>query len=902
MNPTPSLVQRRCAHFASQLLALVLIAADPLTARAQTAAAPAASGPVVDLPTFNVRTEKDEGYIAADTISGGRLSTNVLKTPSDLTVLTREFLDDIGANNLHEAGVWLTNSTVTPPTERDFGASVGFRGLPSGNSTRNYFYYPTTADDYIVERLEGSRGPNAIIYGDALSGGQYNILIKRATFTKDFTKATVRLDSEGSRRVTVDSNQVLGKQLAVRFNGVAQQRRTWVDAFKDDRYAGHLTGSYRPWRGSEIRGEVEFGYSNVSVINANFTDSASLWDRLTTVDAPLTAAPAASTGLSRFTADQLVISPSFGGVINLRNFARTSGTNLRVNDVTRALFPAMTPLPRRSFSAQPPDATLGTHFRTLSLFAEHTFDNKLTVEIAVQDHSVNRKGVNATWGNVLIDVNSVLPDGRPNPNFRKVYSEGSIVNAGETPNYVTNSRVAAAYPLEVAGIRQTFSAVAQRRVNVFEPEYFRFSRTNGAVLDVRNAANVVNFRQYWDAPTAALLFPTSPDAAGNQYGWVKSRDTREYSTLESLQLNTIGEYFGDKLTVIGGYRRDIFDFDSRNIATFDAAGYPATDAHNIKHARVDTKSIGATYFPIPSLGVYVARSEGFAPNTLNFPDVTGAFSIPLTTNVGRSAGLRFRLLDGKVVGSAGYYESVEADRPAQASGSSVNQIWLDLGLPAQQIGGGAFTTFLDTFDYKAHGWELDLTANLSRDFKLKFNVAFPTTEQNNGFPRSKAYYDANIAQWRAGANDLNNPNRARIASNIAAFEAILSGTADGRSVNATYKYRANLFGTYRVASGPLKGLRLGGGANLFGRQLISNQVNLPYDYIFQDQYVTATATLGYGVKLFGRPVDLQLNVTNLFDYAKPVYSGTATFNGVAYLSNYSYVEPRRVMLTVGTSF
>jgi len=863
----------------------------------------AATAPdVVKLPTFNVRTEKDEGYIAADTISGGRLSTNVMKTPSDLTVLTREFLDDIGVGNLNEAGLWLTNSNVTPATERDFGASIGFRGLPSGNSTRNYFYYPTTADEYIVDRLEGSRGPNAIIYGDALSGGQYNILIKRASFTKDFTKATLRIDSEGSSRVTVDSNYILGKKLAVRFNGLAQQRRTWIDDFKDDRYAGDITGSYRPWKGAEIRGEAEFGYSKVSVINANFTDSASLWDGLTTVSGPLTASPAASTGLARFTTDQLVISPSFGGVINMLNFARTSGTGLRVNDATLAAFPKMPALPRDSFSAQPPDAMLRTHYRTFALFAEQTFDSGLTVEIGVQDHSVNRKGVNQGWGNVFVDVNSVLPDGRPNPNFKKLYSESTIVNSGETPNYVTNIRIAAAYPLEFKGGRQTFSAVAQRRINVFEPEYFRYSRVNGSVADVRNAANVVNFRQYWDAPNTALLYPASTDSSGNRYDWVMSRDTREYSTLDSIQLNTIGEYFQEKLTVIGGYRRDKFDFDSRNIATFTAAGYPATVAHNIKHARIDTKSIGATYFPIPSVGVYVARSEGFAPNTLNFPDINGVFSIPLTTNIGRSAGLRFRLLEGKVVGSVGYYDSVEADRPAQNSASSVNQIWVDLGLPAKQVGGGAFTTFLDTFDYKAHGLELDLTANLSRDAKLKFNIAFPTTEQNNGLPRAQAYYDANIAQWRAGAADVTNPNNARIAQNIAAFETILSGTANGRGVNGTYKYRANIFGTYRIPSGALKGLRVGGGANFFGRQLISNQVGRPYDYIFQKSYLVTTATMGYGLKMFRRPVDLQLNVTNLFDYSEPVYNGTATFSGVAYLNGYSYVEPRRVMLTVGTTF
>jgi outer membrane receptor for ferric coprogen and ferric-rhodotorulic acid len=889
----------------ASLIALVssLLWSTPLCT-AQTPKPSAAAEETIELPTFRVLTEKDVGYIAGDTISGGRLSTNVLKTPSDLTVLTREFLDDLGVGNLNEAGLWLTSSTVTPATERDFGATIGFRGLPSGNSTRNYFYYPTTADEYIVERLEGSRGPNAIIYGDALSGGQYNILIKRASLNKDFTRVAVRTDSEGSYRSTVDTNWRANKQLAVRFNGLWQQRRTWQQAFKDDRIAGDLTGSVQPWKGAELRGEVEFGYSKVSVMNATFTDGYSNWDGITTVSAPLTANPSSTTGLSRNSADQLTASPSFG-LINLINFARTGGTGLRINDITTGITTTRTkiqPLPRRGFNAQPADAYLGTHFRTLSAFFEQTFFEKLTVELAVQDHAVNRKAWNTSWSNAQTDVNRVLPNGAANPNFGKMYSETTLGGSGETPNFVTSYRAAAAYPLDFAGQRQTFSVVAQRRINVFDPVYFGFRRINGTVLDTRNSANAVNFRQYWDAPNDRLYVPPLQDASGNKFDWVMNRDTHEYSTLDSIQANTIGSYWGNRITLIGGYRRDVFDFDSRNILTFDAAGYPATTSHNLKYAKVDTNSLGFTFFPIPSIGVYASRSVGFAPNTLNFPDIYGVFSIPLTTNLANSAGLRFNFLGGKLVGSAGYYQSVEADRPTSLSGTGVNRIWVNLNKPAQQIAGGAFGTYLDTFDYKAHGWELDLTANLSREAKLKFNIAFPTAEQNNGYYRTRAYYEANIAEWTAGGANTAIPNASQIRSDIASIETTLSNAANGRKINGMYKYRANFFGNYELSSGMLKGLRLGGGVNVFGRQLIGNQLTSAFDYIYMKQYFVTTASLGYRVKIYRKPVDIQINVSNLLDFKDPVYSGTGTSGGVVYLNAYSYVEPRRIQLTLSTTF
>ena len=71
-------------------------------ARAQTPAQPA-SGAAEDnritLSPFVVSVDQDKGYAATHSLAGGRISTELIKTPSDVTVLTREFLNDIGAVN-----------------------------------------------------------------------------------------------------------------------------------------------------------------------------------------------------------------------------------------------------------------------------------------------------------------------------------------------------------------------------------------------------------------------------------------------------------------------------------------------------------------------------------------------------------------------------------------------------------------------------------------------------------------------------------------------------------------------------------------------------------------------------------------------------------------------------------
>ena len=54
---------------------------------------------VVELSPFIVSTKGDDGYRAANTLAGTRMNSSLLQTPAAISVLTKEFLDDIGAEN-----------------------------------------------------------------------------------------------------------------------------------------------------------------------------------------------------------------------------------------------------------------------------------------------------------------------------------------------------------------------------------------------------------------------------------------------------------------------------------------------------------------------------------------------------------------------------------------------------------------------------------------------------------------------------------------------------------------------------------------------------------------------------------------------------------------------------------
>jgi outer membrane receptor for monomeric catechols len=123
---------------------------------------------------------------------------------------------------------------------------------------------------------------------------------------------------------------------------------------------------------------------------------------------------------------------------------------------------------------------------------------------------------------------------------------------------------------------------------------------------------------------------------------------------------------------------------------------------------------------------------------------------------------------------------------------------------------------------------------------------------------------------------------------------------------ARHKSRYNVFGVYTFNTKILKGLRLGGGANFFGRSLIGNEVGLPYNYVYAEGYHLVNGQIGYPFK-FGRyKVDVQLNVTNLLDYDQPIYSGLFVQAVGTQSINIPYgqknVWPRSANLTVTIPF
>jgi len=866
------------------------------------------------LSPFTVSSEKDTGYMAADVISGGRLATNLLKTATDVTVLTREFLDDVGANNIQDVQIWLTGSdpaanTVNATNPTDFGTASGYRGLAGTTNTRNYFRNDFAPEEYVTERIEGSRGPNGILYGDATQAGKVNITTKRAAF-RDFTTARLRLDSFGGAGAYLDVNRQFGPQWAARLNMQYMKGEQWYDRSTDDHKGAQFVMSYRPWRGGELRFEVERDIiERTSLRPDSLFDTQSSWDRTTTVAAPLTANPAAGTGLARFTSDTWVYIEGIG-VQNRRNFARTTGTNLStLTDLGegRGNFANMPTLPHREFNINSPLEMVEADQRNYNVTAEQQFDSGLVVEAAFNHSQAVRTGDTLFFSNSYIDVNQVLPDGRPNPNFGKTYSETNGWNPIRTGSYTTSARVAAAYPWRTKWFSQTFSVVAEWRDRLDDfaaQQYFRDNgllAPNGATSSALDNNQRVVIWRYWDQPDAEANLPV--DDANNKYRWVISRDQHSTNELRSIQANMVGSYLQDKLTLVAGIRHDEYKGQTRDVQRRDpVTGAPTQVGGVSSEVNSNTPQLGATYFPIEQVGLYAYKSDGFLPSTINTPKLDGSVAYNLAVSKSWGGGLRFNLLNRRIVGSIGYYDSFEKDRNSQITLATINNVWTAVG----NAGGpnnsivqtGGLAQYTDVSTLNSWGWEAEFTANITRAFRMTVNASFPKTSQTDGLRDTRAYYNANIPLWTQ--------YRATAAVNTAvnAVESLLAGSVNDRPQNGLYKHRFNVFANYTVQNGAFKNLRLGAGANIFGQMLIGNVSNDPFNFVYADAYYLITTSLGYSMKIRGIPVDFNLRMANALDYQEPIYraNSVSTISGVVYRNNYYWPVPRSVQLTTTVRF
>lgn len=201
---------------------LPILAAFPEAAAQKAPEPTAAVEESVTLSPFVLTADRDVGYAATSTLAGSRLKTEFKDVASQVSVMTPEFLADIGAYNNDDAFAYSMNTEtaaeIAGVTAQFFGEGGGgnsaisrTRGLGRTSTTRNFFKTDIPNDVYNTGDggLTIASGPNSILFGLGAPAGiaesRYNVA-HPSRVKRNLTLAT---DANGSRRFAFDYNQPL---------------------------------------------------------------------------------------------------------------------------------------------------------------------------------------------------------------------------------------------------------------------------------------------------------------------------------------------------------------------------------------------------------------------------------------------------------------------------------------------------------------------------------------------------------------------------------------------------------------------------------------------------------------------------------------------------------------------
>lgn len=865
------------------------------------------------------------------------------------------------------------------------------RGGNTALVSQDFFSTPSVPPDrYNAENLTFTRGPNAILFGLGNPAGAFTSSTKRAKFRHAY-QAEVRVDDNGGVRTSVDLNRVLvPNRLALRYAGLHENAEGFRDPSGNEQRRHFLTARYTPFRTTSLRANYEFGELKTLAIRPwPSYDGITPW-----IDAgrPLLATagsgrtpPAGIQNAFGGVAQSLVVTthtpagtvvppmswlnqgrsanPTFPNYPNLATFRSL---------VNPGIFPTKANVVGQG-------ARRDADFRTFGASLEQQIGQNFFLEAAfnrtMSDTIVN-SSLGGQFDRLYVDVNRQLPNGAPNPNVGMLYVD-SFANILPNKFVGTNERLMLSYDLDFAkywpraGVllgRHRLAAFAENGIS--DSWGSQNPSTNVTPLPGANAAigdltNRVIFRYYLDpargATTAGfnaaerypVLFANDPLPARDASGVTPAQvavfgGTSAQTRLITRAVATQSSFWRERLVLTFGLREDTQityrgtqnDFnpwrDSRGI-------YPNPRLFGAKRyfpgSRLEvtgrTHTRGAVLHALPWLSFFANQSNNLQPNATQ-RDLAGRL-LPNQEGDGEDYGLKFNLLQGRVVADVLYYKNYGRNRPdtTVANGlhgnfqNDINAIWTTLAArenktdyltnPYAFIG----SIWPDINTGYSDGYEGSLTANLTPAWRLTVNGSKrgpgKTIERGTLL---RGYLAEYLPQWKGNAAWMSTPlvegtsgggtianAVSRLENTLANFDALAALPTD--SLFAP-EWSTNVITSYDLSSSSrLRGISVGASANIRGPTVIgfaetATGVAIADRPYYAKEFVSTGAWITYRRKLFNKVNwRLQLNVRNVLDENKLFphravdrRDGTGRKDVVIYRLN----EPRTFVLTSTFSF
>lgn len=910
-----------------------------------------ADGDPIKLSVFEVSSEKDFGYAASTAMTGTRTNELLENLPNSISVMTQELLQDLALNNYFDAvdfGMSTENQfndqgTIGAVVGNRSGNQVNIRGLASIRQLRDGFPWYLAADVFNTERIEFSRGPSGLAFGDVDAGGTINIASKRASF-KRRGSVQVRYDNFGTQRYSLDYNQpILPGRLAVRVNVIKSE----VEMFKQrmgrdlDGYAGSLRWQPFQHRRTQIDAAYETGNTTYYIGHLGPGDYRAAYvygSGTSEIDAdpvrpgiqingvgmqPIRAA----TSLNHALVD-------VGGVIN--NWQSTAANTFRISftptsaaatSATDPQNPNRLAVRRVPESIIPlsqdwggPDTKQSSKYFAYTVELKHAFSDQLQALVAhnaqvddtIRKQAFSTVTVIAPASRYLhIDVNPVLPNPNgpgtvPNPNYEQMYVvHVPIYNPGG--HDILNWRGQLVYDAALPwGITQRVVLGANYRHEKVYSEFFSYSLTReeiarrGYTGDAAWFTNnlVSNIHYLRDGNSDEKLGWNVRPGVTQLFRSNAGLNRHQDQSLTSGSLSILGSYFKGNLRTSIGLSRERWlqsvsaattaDRANFNQATFFAADGSRTPNDGIRKASgmalnpfSNDWSTNQTFGAVWHIRPWLALTGGYFESS-QFSDNIG------TDLTGRAVVP----LTGEGVDFSARFKLFAGRVEATVTRFDTKQENLQAGISTQvrdELNLLLATDLANSIDYRdrtSTGWEYQVLVNLNRNWTLLGSYSRNQTEFTRFFPLLGEI----ITQARAIAKSQGlDPDDATLLTRdfLEDQEGVISLTRRATG-SVTTRYSFN--------EGRLKGFTAGVAARYTrGReraaQVVSGVQVLPP--VRSENYILTNPFVSYRRK-FGRyNWTLQLNVNNAFDEKVDVGNGYTWTR---------YTEPRQYVTTATVAF
>jgi len=938
MHPTTVLssLAPACAHtpvgrtsvFRAALLVPIFAAA---VASAQAAVAPTSapasgtSGPdaAIVLSPFEVNAAEDKGYAASSALSGTRTNEKLANLPNSISVFTADLMSDLAITDFFGAvdfAVGAENQfndqgTIGAPVGSRSGNQINFRGIPSIRQLRDGYPWFLPQDAFNTERIEFSRGPGGLAYGDVDPAGIINISTKRATFQRRAT-ASVRYDNFGTQRYAVDINHPILPRLGVRFNALASEVEQYRQRNNRNHhgYAGAVRWEPFTHRRTRVDATLEVGRTSYQLGHLHLNDHVTVYNRGSGTNAA-DADPARAgvqingVGMRRIAAPgNTRVHLNIGGTLydmqstattTFRNAATLTGAG--VDTGADPQNPALVPLLPISYSITPygrdwggPDNRADSKFHAYLIELSHAFSDKLRALVSFNGQVDDTKrpqtysaagalGVNSRG--VFIDVNRVLPHPTipgatiPNPRFEEYF----IVHA---PTYVTDGHDIHGW--RGTGVYDTKLPFFDATLRLVGSASYRREKVYLNTFNFALAREEITRRGFTGAAATFgnnLVFPVHYLADGNrdealrlrvtpgQTGWYRAggNNSRFDQSFGAGSLTALNSFFKGRLHTSAGVSRDYFRQNrnrvgANNAATgefqlFDLAGNVIANpgqydvpTQRLRRDYTTSQSYGGVFRILPWLGLGAGYFESSLFTDSAGTDLKGLPRQP-RTGEGVDYSLRFNFLDERINATITRFETVAENNAVGLSAAA--QLELNAVLPANQqlIGTG------DYRDQTSEGYEAEIQLNLTRQWTVRATYSMSQVIFTRFFPLTG---DAlSLARTAAQQQGLSPDEATQLT---AQFLSDQEGAA-----SRVRRETASLVTRYSFDRGELKGLALGVSTRYaLGKLRVNNPGNTVAGRILYpagrtNDHVLVNPFASYRRKLFGRTWTLQVNVNNVFD-------------------------------------